>query len=393
MSFTQQATADKIYYDIVVSNLSSVEAPPPVLYFNETRNNPFIIDPDSYYLSIVRFTLDTTTLPIIQPQIQPNQSNRDLTLYSFTLSWTNPVAPFQEFNYQQFIIYQPQNLGTIVPSPPSQTDNKLQNNSTGYYDIYSTQYWIYLVNTALTQAYAGLNALVVGAGLVLPSPNAPVMTWDNTNNIAILNCDDAGYNDSASNYISIWMNSNMYQLFSSFPVIIYGLSTTGLGKNVRVATTSLGGENLIQFPPVAPTYTAIQVVQEHSTIAVWTPITSIVFTSNTLPIVPNQVSAPLLFFNGNRFSSGGNNANISQVITDFVGGDGLYKPSITYLPTAQYRLVSLMGNTPIYNLDVEVFYKNRVGELVPFRLSSGSTATIKILFTRKGTEGDGRGNL
>ena len=393
MSFTQQATADKIYYDVLVSNLSSVEAPPPILYFNETRNNPFIIDPESYYLSIVRFTLDTTTLPIIQPQIQPNQPNRDLTLYSFTLSWTNPVAPFQEFNFQQFIIYQPQNLSAIVPSPPSQTTNGLQNNATGYYDIYSTQYWIYLVNTALTQAYNGLNALVVGAGLVLPSPNAPVMTWDNTNNIAVLNVDNAGYDDSTANYISVWLNSNMYQLFSSFPVIIQGLSPSGNGKNVRIATTSLGGANLIQFPPVAPTYTAIQVVQEFSTIAVWTPITSIVFTSNTLPIVPNQVSSPLLFFNGNRFSSGGNNSNISQIITDFVGGDGVYKPSITYLPTAQYRLVSLMGNTPIYNLDVEVFYKNRVGELVPFRLSSGSTATIKILFTMKGTEGDGRGNL
>lgn len=392
MSFTKQATADKIYYDVVVSNLSSVESAPPVLYFNETRNIPFIIDPESYYLSIVRFTLDTTTLPIIQPVIQPNQSNRDLTLYSFTLSWTNPVAPFQEFNYQQFVIYEPQNLGTIVPSPPSQTTNGLQNNSTGYYEIYSTQYWIYLINKCLISAYNGLNALVTGAGLVLPSPNVPVMTWDTTNNIGILNADVAGYDDSVANHIGIWMNSNMYQLFSSFPVIIYGLTTTGLGKNVKVATTSLGGSNLIQFPPVTPTYTAIQVIQEYSTIAVWTPITSIVFTSNTLPIVPNQVSAPLLFFNGSKFSSGGNNSNITQIITDFVGGDGIYKPSITYLPTAQYRLVSLMGNTPVYNLDVEVFYKNRVGELVPFRLSSGSTATIKILFTRKGTEME-KGNL
>lgn len=393
MSFTRQATADKIYYDITVSNIASVESNPPTLYFNETRNNPFILNPESYYLSIVRFTLDTTTLPIIQPVIQPNQSNRDLTLYSFTLSWTNPVAPFQEFNYQQFVNYQPQNLGAIIPSPPSQTDNGLQNNATGYYDIYSTQYWIYLINIALQSAYNGLNALVVGAGLALPSPNAPVMTWSNELEMGILNLDDAGYDDTTSNYISVWMNSSMYQLFSSFPVIIYGLSPSGLGKNVRVVTTSLGGSNIIQFPPVAPTYTAIQVIQEFSTLSVWTPITSIVFTSNTLPIVPNNISAPLLFFNGTRFSSGGNNANIANVITDFVGGDGKYKPSITYLPTAQYRLVSLVGNTPIFNIDIEVYYRNRVGELVPFRLSSGSTATVKILFTRKGTEGDLIGNL
>jgi hypothetical protein len=241
---------------------------------------------------------------------------------------------------------------------------------------------------------------VVAAGLALPSPNVPVLTWDNINRIAILNADVLGYNDvvippATPNFISIWMNSNMYQLFSSFPSIIYGLSAANLGKNVRIATNSLGGSNITVFPPIPPPlpllqYNALQIIQEYSTTAVWTPITSIVFTSNTLPIVPNQVSAPLLFFNGLRFASGGNNSNISQVITDFVAEEGNYKPSITYLPTAQYRLVSLMGNTPVYNLDVEVFFKNRVGELVPFRLSSGSTATIKILFTRKGTEGDGK---
>ena len=42
------------------------------------------------------------------------------------------------------------------------------------------------------------------------------------------------------------------------------------------------------------------------------------------------------------------------------------------------------------DIDVEVFYRNRVGELIPFRLGSGGTATVKILFTRKGTEGEGK---
>jgi hypothetical protein len=41
-------------------------------------------------------------------------------------------------------------------------------------------------------------------------------------------------------------------------------------------------------------------------------------------------------------------------------------------------------------LDIGVFYKDRVGVLVPFRLPSGGTATIKILFTRKYTENGGR---
>ena len=132
MSFTQRDTPDKVYYDITVSNIQNTDTPPPILYFNETRNSPFILDPESYYLSIIRFTLDTNTLPIIQPVIQPDQSNVNLTEYSVTLEWTNPVAPFQTFTQQTFIIFVPQNKQAIVPSPPSQTVSKLQNNATGY---------------------------------------------------------------------------------------------------------------------------------------------------------------------------------------------------------------------------------------------------------------------
>jgi hypothetical protein len=188
MSFTQRDTPDKVYYDITISNLQNTTTSPPTLYFNETRNSPFVLDPQSYYLSIVRFTLDTNTLPIISPDIQPApNSNVNLTSYSITLEWQNPVAPFQVFTQQTFLVYIPQNQQAIVPAPPSQTLNGLQNNETGYYDIFNYQYWIQLVNNTFQQCYNALNAQVVGAGLALPSAFAPVMSWDTQGNIAILN--------------------------------------------------------------------------------------------------------------------------------------------------------------------------------------------------------------
>jgi hypothetical protein len=390
MSFTTRDTPDKVYYDITISNLANIDSLPPVLYFNETRNSPFILDPESYYLSIVRFTLDTNTLPVITPEIQIDQSDRNLTVYSITLDWNNPVAPFQSFTQQTFLEYSPQNQQAIIPAPPSQTNNKLQNNSTGYYDIFNYQYWILLINQTFQKCYNDLNTQVVAAGLALPSAFAPIMNWDTQQNVAILNADSAGYNDTTSNYITIYFNPSMFNLFSSFPFIIESADVVPNGKNARIIMSGFGGANLVPYPPVAPLYTALQIVQEYSTLALWTPITSIVFTSNTLPIVANQVSAPLLFNNGKRFSSGGNNSNIAQVITDFIVDGGVYKPSISYVPSAQYRLVNLVGNTPLYNIDVEVFYRNRVGELIPFRLGTGGTATVKILFTRKGTEGEGK---
>ena len=390
MSFTFQDTADNVYYDVTITNLETINQNPPSLYFNETRNTPFVYDPESYYLSIIRFTLDTPTLPVFIPVIQPNQPNRDLTIYSVTLSWTNPVAPFQTFNQQTFITFVQQVFGVVVPAPPSQTTDGLQNIGTGYYDILNYQYWIQLINDTFVTCFTALNAQVVGAGLVLPSANAPSMAWDTTTNTAILTAEQAGYDTSIPNTIEIYMNPALYQIFSSFPVIIKGSVDILFGKNAQIIMDGFGGANIVKFPPTAPSasqYDALQVVQEYSTIALWTPITSIVFTSNTLPIVPANISAPLLFVNGQVYSNGGNNSNISQVVTDFVSDNGIYKPNIVYTPSAQYRLINLVGNTPIYNLDLNVYWKSRTGVLQPFKLSSGSTATIKLLFTRKGSGG------
>ena len=98
---------DKLYYDIVVSNLSSETATPPVAYFNETRNMPYIYNPSEYYFSIVRFTLDTASLPSFIPTIQENQGNRDLTIYKITLDYKDP-ATLVNFSHTQTILFEPQ---------------------------------------------------------------------------------------------------------------------------------------------------------------------------------------------------------------------------------------------------------------------------------------------
>jgi hypothetical protein len=391
MSFTFQDTPDNVYYDVTITNLETIDKNPPSLYFNETRNTPFVYDPQSYYLSIIRFTLDTHSLPVFIPVIQPNQGNLNLTIYSMTLSWTNPVAPFQTFNQQTYVEFIPQVESATVPAPPNQTTDGLQNNQTGYYEILNYQYWIELINNTFTTCFSALNSQVTTAGLVLPSQNAPSMTWDTTGNSAVLTAEQIGYDNSLTDPIEIYMNPAMYQLFSSFPVIIKGTEGIANGKNIQLVMNGFGGANIVVFPPTAlpiNQYNALQIIQEYSTIALWTPITSIVFTSNTLPIVPANISSPLIFINGEVYSSvRGNNSNISQIVTDFVSDNGIYKPNIVYTPSAQYRLVNLVGNTPIYNLDLNVYWKSRTGVLQPFKLSSGSTATIKLLFTRKGTGG------
>lgn len=388
MSFTNISTPDKIYYDIQISNIDDIDTLPPVLNFIETRNNPFLYESDKYYMSIIRFSLETPNLPVFIPTIQPSP-NTDInsTIYSVTLQWTNPLNTSQIFTSQQFITYVPQSNIATLPPNPTQTDNGLQYNTTGYYNIYNYQYFIYLINNAFTLAYQQLLTQVTNADLVLPSTYSPILSWDTSNNTAILNCDVLGYSTTSTNYIKIFFNTALAQLFSSFPVRITSASSY-LGLNTQIITDSYNNSNIIQYPPYNPTYDAIQVFQEFSTISLWSPVTSIVFTSNTLPIVSNQVSTPIIYNNGNQLGSNGNNALISQVITDFISNEGTYKPNLVYEPSAQYRYIELLSNRPLNTFDLQVYWKDRQGILIPFYLSSGCTATIKVLFTKKNSLGN-----
>ena len=217
-----------------------------------------------------------------------------------------------------------------------------------------------------------------------------MLQFDNQAQIAVLIADNAAYNPNLANPIQIYFNPPLYHLFSSFPAYIVSINGGNLGKNFLIQTYNFSGGSNAYFPAIDTEYVSLQIPQEYSTISLWNPVTSIVFCSNTLPIVSNQVSAPLLYNNGIVIQSGGNNANISQIITDFVADN--YLSSIIYLPSAQYRYIEMFGNRPLYTVDIVVYWKDRYGALNPFLLSSGSSATIKFLFTRKESSNNSKSN-
>lgn len=373
---------DHEYIDVYAINANSIDALPVPVQFTQTRNLPFLYKPEDYYLSVVRFQIDTNSLPVFTCAIQFNQPDLALSIYSVTLSWTNPVAPFQTFNQQTFLSWLPQDLASPVPRPPSLTQNKFQDDSGGYYYAYNYSYVIQVINTTFTTCFNALNAQVVGAGLVLPTANVPVLTWNNDKNVAVLNADILGYNQTIANHIDIFMNLPMYQLFNSLPAYIQPFPAL-LGKNYRIDTDNFGNAQVTPFPFYLPTYNAYQVFQEQTAVNVWSPVTSIVFTSNTLPINSTNVCNPSIFVNGTSTNNNGNNSDIAQVITDFQAENNIYKNSCLFFPMGENRYIDLMGTTPLYTIDINVFWKNKVGNLYPFRLSAGCCASIKIMFERK----------
>jgi hypothetical protein len=109
-------------------------------------------------------------------------------------------------------------------------------------------------------------------------------------------------------------------------------------------------------------YKMAQNYQNTSTL--WSPISSIVFTSTQLPVANEAVSAPVKYGASNDTASG-TSSNFSPIIGD-VGLDiknaSDYCNLIYYEPKGEFRMASLMGgsNSSINNIDIQVYWKNRL---------------------------------
>jgi len=217
--------------------------------------------------------------------------------------------------------------------------------------------------------------------------------------------------DDLSTYgqISIFFNSALYNLFNSFKVFIYGygvnmniqfpstFNSTGSeitdtstviipGGNVQILCNCYSSQQILQcsttFPFLTNNVSYIQVAQEYSTVPAWNPVKSLVFTSTNIPVQPTDVGSPYLY-NGSQLISQGSNSNIISSITDFCSSNADYRGYINYTPSGEYRLIDMCSNTPLIDINIRVYWMDKQGNLIPFYLLAGCSATIKLMFRNK----------
>ena len=354
----------RTYYDIIVSNINSNSLSiPNVLSYTENRNgDSFVTQADNYLFSIVRFSLESNNLPIFFAYVQSNQSDINLSIYSVSMVYNNQTV-------QSYIIYIPQDKTANIPSSPSSNLKGLQTYSEYYY-VYNYEYFIYLINTALTTCFNSLAALTT-----LPTSIAPYFKWNTSSNTATLITDSAGFNDMSSNYIQLYFNNALFNLFESLPSFTINESSSK-GLIYQISCSSYGMAEQI----TSGTTTYLSCNQEFSTISTWNPVTSIIFTTTLLSIKSESLGAPLIYLDNYSYQST-NNKNIAGIISDFQPSDNIYKPYVNYQPTV-IRYIELVGSQAVDKIDINVFWKNRFGELVPFKLNPSNSLTVKVCFSR-----------
>ena len=369
---------DYVYYDMTYDNYQSTTSEPSQLQFKETRNSPIIKKPEDYNMSIIRFQLDTISLPSYIMPIQPNQNNNKLSIYSVNIVYVSALG-VETSVAPTYLLWLPFHRDIAEPAAPNTTSNGFQVD-TPYYYGYSFSHFAYIMNTALTTAF---NAIKTNIGAGFPAGAvAPFIYFNHDNNKFSLVGDRDFYNiNNGGVHLRIYFNRPLYGILSSFPSYRYA---TNANNNIfLIQMTGEKGTNL-KTNALWGAATYIDLPQEFPTLSNFSPVSSIVFTTSQLPIVPNALSAPLIFNNNELVSDANQNNLTALIITDMANNDDFsYKANLLYAPSAEYRRVSLTSNRPILNVDIQVYWKDTKGILRPFLLWSGGKASIKIMFEKK----------
>jgi hypothetical protein len=352
---------DVFYVDVLVNNINSnfnITSTPAE--YNETRTIPYLYHPDEYYGAIVQFNIQNTNTPVIDVVVVPNQGNVNLTIYTLVLEYNGTII-------NEPIIYIPQDKTAIVPLPPNQYPDGYQDNDSGYYALYSYNYFCSLVNTAFKTAYSQLQVINPS----LPNDQQPIIRFNPTTQLFYITCNSTLYNqDTATPLINIYFNGALLHLFSFLPSSTVYLNNQAYEQLLINNSTTIINNNVLTF------------TQELQSINLWSQIASLVITTQTIPIVRSQTFSPALFYNG-TIEPSNNNSQTQSILLEYSVEDSIYTRNIVYNPTAQYRIFELDGTNPLYNLDLKFYYRSTFGYMNPIYLNSGSSLSVKIGFFKK----------
>lgn len=471
-----ESNDDHIYYNIALTNNTDVAIPAK---FQQSRTDTIVQNPNEYYLSVVRFLLPTSSIPIFEFE--------DGT-YSITFSAT---VSNKTYTQQSFVLY-------INPVVSYDISNR---------NIYTYESFIHMINVAFATGLLALNKQITDDGKSVITYNPPFLKFDPVTKLITLYAEIAGYLPEAQSTgqtpVIIWLNTKLFQFLSSFsnfyngsstsinplatdgknyqlllnisenivpgvvPPIIYivhvsasnnkidfkegggaqltgtiaspvagyynsmtdlcnaiqtamntapGVTYTfgvywdfvthkvnifsyngaftllfGTGTNVATSiapfigflnnddtsTPGLGVANRVTADTTTGVFDAISSVQEYNTLFAWNELRSISFTTTTIPVQHEYLP--------------GTNPNsglqiFSSVLTDFqinVSDAPEARSFIQYIPSAEYRLVSLGGTTPLKIFDMNAQWVDNLQVSHQIYLPPYQSMTMKLLFRRK----------
>lgn len=364
------AADDRIYYNIAIpGNREFADA-----IYNVQLNQSILDVSSDYYLAISRFTIPTSAIPILIPEIKP-YPNTDIneTIYSFTMTYQNYTSG------RVHLKFVPTNNST-PPYPPTASFPFV--NRTEYYYIYVYQPFIDMMNTTIQTAFNILNSNVPG-GLPIGS-EPPYFIFDAENERINLISQIANYDQSNPLIIDpiyLYANVTMYNFLDGIPATYYGTSASD-GKNFRFIIKD--NKNNLYEPPystITPPEHYIM-YQQYDALQNWNSLKSLQIVTSQMPVSKEYVPS----LSAGRTQEG--ITNTLGVMADYEiilqkGPEA--RTTVQFFQEGPYHLINLNSNNPLQKIDVQVFWTSSVGDRYLLKIPYGQALTIKMEFIRKAT--------
>jgi hypothetical protein len=400
---------ETVYYSALINNHDSKTSnastlSEPHLTFNEIRDNPIIKNCQDYKLAIINFKLDTKSLPVFIPVIEYDGSGKNKSTTIYTVF-------FEYLGYSGFqnVLFKPQDETIDRPI----MKNGYADYSNGYYNYYNYEPFLTDVNRAVVDAFNQLeysinmqeegqdikndfNIFKNAAGKF----EVPQFIYDKDTKLIFMNAPKRQFNDDIANgnFIKIFLNEPLYRLFNSLPFkkqhipFKFYSSETKLLTNTnpfvvfRLNLNNFKNSNEIEIYPklddntVSTTKsTHLIIYQDYETLSSWSPVDSIVFTSNSIPVRSTVVSANHSYDNGVETTEGSSNS-IALEICEFRAG--LFTPGVIYEPSV-LRWIDMYDQDELCRININIYYKLKyTGQLIPFRINNGGSFSIKMAFQK-----------
>lgn len=374
--FKNDSNEEHIYYNVNIYNPGDeqIEA-----IFSQSLNPPLLKNVGRYHVSVIRFSIPMSSSPILVFEYNK---------WSFTLEYKDNIA-------QAFFSY-----------IPEYTSEYIDNNSSLPPYYYSYAKIVYMMNLAMIDAFTLLSKK---NGNYLPTTNPPYFIFNSVTGMVSLYADTFYDEDVAGvdNYIKIYANTDTAgQFLSGLPISFNGGNPSSIntfGRNYQLNVGDLGNNEqkvinpfpvqvtaphsdmsspfYLPDPPFtghelkAPVSTdGYQMAPDFPNIFTYTSTVGISIISN-LPIRGESVPSS---------QSKGNTDNKS-ILTDFLipqGSPDAVVTSLQYLPTAEYRIMDMVGGSDLKNLYIQIYTVDTQGNYNKLYIPPRKQASIKILFRK-----------
>ena len=345
----------------------------------QNQSNPYVKNVKDYDLSVVQFNLDSNSFPIqiaqpilgsvyVDPIYSTNYSVEGYTtIFEFTIyEYGNPIPKTVPVYWKS--------ADLRLSYPPIVTKENLYNE---YFWNYSYDYFIDLLNKSLFYAVDSL---------VPTTSPLPYFKYDNgffTFNAPLnfrTNPITGDYHISLSNNFRIELNEPLYNLLAGLPALYTIKNTYQLlvYPDAGASNVFQQYDSLIVGAPETSNY--IKMIQSYKSALLWNPVTSVVFVTQTIPVVNELWSQPTIY--GINPLPPTNNANSLNTLFELSLGRRA-DPQINYHPEAQYFLTSLLSRQNLSEIQIQTFWRDDMGELHEFFVEAGSSFNIKLMFRKK----------